>query len=77
MRKRKFISDPTMLLEEGRQLVKQPDDPDFLHKVAMVNFVLEGKSALELSQLTGECVRSLARWVQVADEQGFKRDVLE
>lgn len=49
MRKRKFISDPTMLLEEGRQLVKQPDDPDFLHKVAMVNFVLEGKSALELS----------------------------
>lgn len=72
MRKRKFISDPNILLELGRDIVKQPDEPDFLHKVAMVNLVLEGKSALELSQSTGESARTIARWVQTADEYGFE-----
>ncbi len=71
MPKRKFHTDPNVLLQEGRRLVSTEDDPTFRHRVEAVNLVVSGMTPARLAELFRESASTIALWVRTADEKGF------
>ncbi len=72
MNNRKFKSDINQLKAEGLRLVSLSDDAKFIRKVTIVNLMLNGLSASELSLSCGESDRTLTRWMKAVDEHGFE-----
>ena len=54
MNARKYVTDPQVLLEQGRAIVKANNDAIYQHRVEMVNLVLSGITPSALSELVGE-----------------------
>lgn len=71
MRVHKFINDPELLLEQGKQIVSENADNKFVHRVSMVNLMLSGLSAKKLSEFCGDSERTLQTWLKKVDESGW------
>ena len=70
---RHFITDIDSLIEEARNiLTSSENDYEYLYKVSLVKRVLDGIDAKTLSKETKYSARSLQRYVQTADENGFE-----
>ena len=69
---RTFMSDKQTLIDEGKRIVTANDDAKFLRKVTIVNLMLNGAKATELSELCGETSRTLTGWIKLVDEKGFE-----
>ena len=69
---RTFMSDKQALIDEGKRIVTSNDDAKFLRKVTIVNLLLNGATAAELSEFCGESSRTLSAWVKAVDEEGFE-----
>ena len=69
---RTFMSDKQTLIDEGKRIVTANDDAKFLRKVTIVNLMLNGAKATELSELCGETSRTLTSWIKLVDEKGFE-----
>lgn len=71
MRTKKYIHDPNDLLAQGRELVRNNADIKFAHRVSLVNLVLGGMSAKELSSYCGEGETTIMSWVTKVDRFGW------
>lgn len=71
MPSRDYVTDPNVLLAEGKMLVNSTDDAKFQHKVELVNLVLAGLMPSFLSEYSGESKNTITGWVKTADEEGF------
>ena len=71
MNTRKYVTDPQVLLAQGKALIKANNDAVFQHRVEMVNLILAGITPSALSELVGESKNTLTSWVKTADEKGF------
>lgn len=71
MRVRRYIHNPEELLKQGQEIVKQTAEARFIHRVSMVNLILSGMKAKDLSQSCGDSVRTLNTWVKKVDEKGW------
>jgi transposase len=69
---RKFINDPAKLLEEGKRIVSESADNKFVHRVSMVNLILNGLTPQSLSPYCGDSERTLQSWVKSVDENGWE-----
>ncbi len=72
MPKRKYHTDPTALLAEGREIVQTTHDATYRHRVEVVNLVVSGQIPSQLSQYVKESKNTITRWVKIADEQGLE-----
>lgn len=72
MNARKYVTDPQVLLEQGRAIVKANNDAIYQHRVEMVNLVLSGITPSALNELVGESKNTITSWVKTADEKGFE-----
>ena len=72
MRKRQYKTDPSILLEQGKEIVSQSADNKFVHRVSMVNLILGGMTPEELSMYCGDSRRVLYDWLNKVDEQGWE-----
>ncbi len=72
MRTKQYIHDPEELLAQGKILVKENSDIKFAYRVAMVNLILSGMSAKELSAHCGDGETTLMSWVTKVDEEGWE-----
>ncbi len=71
MNVRHLIHSSEELLKQGQEIVKQTADPKFIHRVSMVNLILDGMRTNELSQYCGDSVRTINTWVKKVDEEGW------
>ena len=71
MRTRQYKTDPSVLLEQGKEIVTQSADNKFVHRVSMVNLILGGMTPEELSMYSGDSRRVLYDWVTKVDEHGW------
>ena len=71
MKVRKYINDPKTLLEEGKKIVAESADNKFVHRVSMVNLILNGLSPKNLAPYCGDSERTLQSWVKNVDENGW------
>ena len=71
MKVRKYINDPKVLLEEGKRIVSENADNKFVHRVSMVNLILNGLSPRKLAPYCGDSERTLQSWVKNVDENGW------
>ena len=71
MRKKQYINDPNELLKQGQILVKENSDIKFAYRVSMVNLILSGMSAKELSSFCGDGETTLMSWVDKVDRHGW------
>ena len=72
MRVKQYIHDPEELLAQGKILVKENSDIKFAYRVAMVNLILSGMSAKELSEHCGDGETTIMSWVKKVDEEGWE-----
>lgn len=72
MKTHKFINDPKELLKQGCRIVSQNADNKFVHRVSMVNLMLNGFSPKSLSDYCGDSERTLQTWVKNVDEKGWE-----
>ena len=70
--KRKYKTDPELLLAQGKAIVAVREEARYQHKVAMVNLVLSGLSPSFLAKYCGDCKNAISGWVKRADECGFE-----
>ncbi len=68
---RHFIHNPEELLKQGKEIAKESADPKFIHRVTMVNLVLGGMKVKDLSECSGDSVRTINLWVKKVDEKGW------
>lgn len=71
MHVRKFNTDKSILLEQGKKIVSESADNKYVHRVSMVNLILAGMPAEELSVYCGYSKRTLMSWVQKVDDNGW------
>lgn len=72
-KKRKLIHSRFDLLCQSEEILsKKPADYEFYYKVSLVNRVLKGETAAEVSNSTYYSPRSIQLFVQKADEYGFE-----
>ncbi len=71
MNVRHLKHSPEELLKQGKEIVKQPADPKFIHRVSMVNLILGGMKTKDVSQYCGDSVRTINTWVKKVDEKGW------
>ena len=72
MNVRRYVHDPKALLEEGKRIVSENADNKFVHRVSMVNLILNGLTPKELAPYCGDSERTLQSWVKNVDEQGWE-----
>jgi len=68
---KKFTHTKEELLAEGQKIVSDNADAKFVFRVSMVNLMLSGMKASELSALCGVNERTLTGWVDKVDKIGF------
>jgi transposase len=72
MNNRKFKTDKSRLIQEGKQIVNTTEDGKYLRKVTLVNLMLGGVSASQIGHAAGETARTLTMWMKSVDEHGFE-----
>lgn len=72
MNNRKFKSDKTALIAEGKHIASSSDDAKFLRKVTIVNLMLGGMKAKALAEACGKTDRTLSSWIKAVDEHGVE-----
>lgn len=72
MNTRKFKSNKNDLIAEGLKIVSSTDDAKFIRKVTIINLMLNGLKASEISRSCGETTRTLTGWMKSVDEFGFE-----
>lgn len=72
MNNRKFKSDKTALIAEGKHIASSSDDAKYLRKVTLVNLLLSGIKPKVLAEACGETDRTLSSWIKSVDENGFE-----
>ena len=72
--KRRYKTDPELLLAQGKAIVDAGDEVRYQHKVEMVNLVLGGLTPSFLAEHCGDSKNSITGWVKAADERGFEAD---
>lgn len=68
---RKYKSRLEDLIAEGQRLVRQNAEARFIHRVTLVNLVLNGTPPSEISISAKESVSTITSWVKTVDEHGF------
>lgn len=71
MNKRKYHTDPEILLKQGKDIMSSTDESKFHFRVFAVNMVLSGCSAADISAMAGVSKMAVSGWVKTADEKGF------
>ena len=69
---KKFIHSKEELLAEGQKIMTEDADSKYLFRVCMVNLMLSGMKASELSGPSGVNERTLTGWVDKVDREGFE-----
>ncbi|WP_332448263.1 helix-turn-helix domain-containing protein [Sphaerochaeta sp.] len=72
MNNRKFKTDKSTLIQEGKQIVNTTEDGKYIRKVTLVNLMLRGVSASQIGDAAGETTRTLTMWMKSVDEHGFE-----
>ena len=72
MNTKKFTHPKEELLAEGRRILSDDAYAKFVFRVSMVNLMLSGMRASELSELCGVNKRTLTGWVDKVDKQGYE-----
>ncbi|MCM1060069.1 MAG: helix-turn-helix domain-containing protein [Eubacterium sp.] len=72
MNRRKYMSDPSDLLREGKKIMSYSDDTRFYFRVFSVNFVMNGMSAANVAEIAGVSRSTVSGWVKAVDEEGFE-----
>ena len=72
MNNRKYITDPAILLEQGKAIMSSSDESRYLFRVFSVNMVLSGIPASQVGAYAGYTKASVTSWVKTADEKGFE-----
>ena len=72
MNLRKYSTDPAILLEQGKAIMKSTDDSKYLFRVFAVNMVLSGTPASQVGASAGYTKASVTSWVKTAVEKGFE-----
>ena len=71
MNKRKYHTNPEILLEQGKAIMSSTDESKFHFRVFAVNMVLSGCSAADIGTMAGVSKAAVTGWVKTADEKGF------
>lgn len=71
MNKRKYKTDPEILLNQGKAILSSSDESRFHFRVFAVNLVLSGFSASEIGKMAGVSKVAVTSWVKAVDENGF------
>lgn len=71
MNKRKYHTDPEILLEQGKAIMSSSDESKFHFRVFAVNMVLSGCPASQIGAMAGVSKVAVIGWVKAADEKGF------
>ena len=71
MRKHIFRSNVETLISEGKDILKGDVDMLLAHRISMVLLVLQGMSALQLSEFSDCDARTIQLWVDAVDKDGF------
>ena len=72
MRIRRYKTEPSLLLEQGQEIMKSSDGSLFYFRVMAVNMVLSGHSSSELGAAAGVSRATIDNWVRTVDEGGFE-----
>ena len=72
MNKRKYNTDPELLLKQGKAIMSSTDEARYHFRVFAVNMVLSGCSAAQIGTMSGVSKVAVTGWVKTADEQGFE-----
>lgn len=72
MNKRKYNTDPEILLMQGKAIMSSSDESRYHFRVFAVNMVLSGCSAAQIGAMAGVSKVAVTGWVKTADEQGFE-----
>ena len=72
MRVRRYKTEPSLLLEQGREIMKSSDGSLFYFRVMAVNMVLSGHSSSELGAAAGVSRATIDNWVRTVDKGGFE-----
>ncbi len=65
MSKRKYKTDPNVLLEQGKLIISSSNESKFLVRVFAVNMVLAGCSTSVISELAGVSKVSVNDWAKM------------
>ena len=72
MNKRNYKTDPETLRNEGERLVKTVTDKRYLHRIEIVNLVLNGLVPSQVAKSVKEDKTTITRWVKTVDEYGWE-----
>ena len=72
MNKRKYNTDPEILLQQGKAIMSSSDESRYHFRVFAVNMVLSGFPASQIGAMAGVSKVAVTGWVKTADEQGFE-----
>lgn len=72
MNSRKYSTDPTTLLEQGKAIMSSSDEAVYLFRVFAVNMVLAGTPASQVGASAGYTKAAVTGWVKTVDEKGFE-----
>ena len=71
MNSRKYNTDPSILLEQGKAIMSSTDESRYLFRVFAVNMVLSGTPASQVGASAGFTKAAVTGWVKAVDEHGF------
>ena len=75
MNKRKYNTDPEMLLQQGKAIMSSSNESRYHFRVFAVNMVLSGCSASQIGAMAGVSKVAVTGWVKIADElQSLRRN---
>ena len=72
MRVRRYKTEPAVLLEQGREIIKSSDGSLFYFRVMSVNMVLSGRFSHEVGDAARGSRATIDNWVRAVDEGGFE-----
>lgn len=72
MHSRKYKTDPAVLGEQIKTVLRESSDTRYQHKLEMVSLVLAGMTPSVLSTYSGDSQNAITGWVKTADEQGIE-----
>ena len=68
MRVRRYKTDPAVLFEQGREIMKSSDGSLFYLRVMSVNMVLSGRFSHEVGAAAGVSRATIDNWVRAVDK---------
>ena len=72
MNARRYKTDPEILLEQGKKIMRSTEETKYHFRVFAVNMVLSGCQASQIGVMAGVSRVAITSWVKTADEKGFE-----